>query len=185
MYPAYKEYKQIGKIPLNRANTHNRMFYITYGLLHQPECKCYHDMPRASEIADDFATNKGVSFAFMNLSKFSNESGGWKSDWNLINRFVLASKNEKCNFYNKEIELLDPDVIITMNFGAEKIEVLGEYSDYLYGEDVSSYNLKVGDDKEIPLFDMWHFAAVRKNFDKSYYSPLIDRIKQLRLSFNV
>ncbi len=75
LHQAYRTTKEIGGGHLKTSQFHRWMLYTAYGLMNGlPEWK---DIPDVGEIGDGFATADGVSFAFMNLSKFSNESDHW------------------------------------------------------------------------------------------------------------
>ncbi len=88
------------------------MFHIAYAVIHG--YKHWDGIPWAVKIGDTFATAEGIIFAIMNLSKFSNESADdYSADWNLIALSVESSGD----FIRREIGLLEPDGVITMNIG--------------------------------------------------------------------
>ena len=154
------------------------MIYIAYALEHKEYN--WHNIPYADEIINKFAKKDGFSFAFMNLSKFSNESGDWSADNELINSFIDLSNKSKENFFSSEIDLLNPDIIIGMNFGvwAECLGSFSERQDY-YGNngDVRVCILKTQSGKEYPYFDTWHFSAPGKSPIRDIYYPLLDALK--------
>lgn len=125
LYGAYLDNK-IGSKTLNAHQFHSTMIYIAYALEHKEYN--WHNIPYADEIINEFAKKDGFSFAFMNLSKFSNESGDWSADNELINSFIDLSNKSKENFFSSEIDLLNPDIIIGMNFG-DWAECLGSFSE--------------------------------------------------------
>lgn len=177
LHNAYKD-KTVGGRPLNSCRFHALMFYIVWGMNNGfPE---WDSLPMATEIVEDFSTDKGISFAFMNLSKFSNNSESWKADWSLIDSFIDASKHHDFNLFNKEIEIINPDIIICMNLN-ERLSHLGERKiiNETSNENISCQSLLVND-KYIPLFDMYHFSAF-KNKRTVYYEPLRDALKKLSL----
>ena len=148
----------------------SKLFYITYGV-NNNLCE---KIPSASEMITSFGNEDGISYAYMNLSKFSNEDDGYATNWKNVNRFLALSEGEE-NLCNKEIQLLNPDIIITMNFGNWRVKkYLGVIAND-YGRDekgnIHKYELQVGE-KTIPLFDMWHFSAPGKDFEECYYLPL-------------
>ena len=171
LYRAYTIDNTIGDKSLNQAQFHALMLYITYGL-NNNYCS-WEDIPSASEIAKNFTTEHGVSFAFMNISKFSNDSGNWQADWNLINGFIDASSNGSSNYFSRQIELLHPDIILTMNLES-LLNSLGQLDPISYGKDVSAYKLHTAE-KEYLLIDMFHFSAVKSQKD-CFYSPLLSAL---------
>lgn len=109
---------KIGDKTLNEHKFHALMLYVVYGLQHN--CLDYNNIPCATEISKNFATPNGISYAFMNLSKFSNESGHWISDDALIDSFLRISSMSPENYFAKEIEILNPDLIIGMNLNEDE-----------------------------------------------------------------
>lgn len=177
LYEAYMD-NRIGSKTLNAHQFHSTMIYIAYALEHKEYD--WHNIPYANEIISQFAKKDGFSFAFMNLSKFSNESGDWVADNELINDFIDLSVLSKENFFGSEIDFLKPDIIIGMNFGS-RAECLGSFStrqDY-YGNngDVRVCRLKTQSGKEYPYFDTWHFSAPGKSPSRDIYYPLLEALK--------
>lgn len=176
LYEAYLE-NRIGSKTLNAHRFHSTMIYISYAL----ENKEYDwiKIPYADKIITEFARKDGFSFAFMNLSKFSNESGGWAADNVLINNFIDLSITSKENFFGREIDLLKPDVIIGMNLGS-MAECLGSFSDsqvyYGNNDDVRVCSLKTQSGKEYLYFDTWHFSAPGKSPSRDIFLPLMEAL---------
>lgn len=176
LYGAYLD-NRIGSKTLNAHQFHSTMIYIAYAL----ENKEYdwHNIPYADEIINEFAKQNGFSFAFMNLSKFSNESGGWVADNELISNFIDLSLKSKENYFGSEIDLLNPDIIIGMNFGGWD-DCLGSFSESeYYGDngDVSVRRLKTQSGKEYLYVDTWHFSAPGKSPCRDIFNPLIEALK--------
>jgi hypothetical protein len=170
--------KEIGGISLNRYKFHALMLYIAYGL--QYGFPNYRDIPYATEIGNDFATQYGVSYAFMNLSKFSNESGKWQSNEKLMDMFLKISSMSNENLFAKEIEILNPDLIISMNL-KDKHKYLGTLkSPVFYGnnQQVCAQKL-VTDYGEYDFLDCYHFSAPRKKWEIDYYLPIIEAAKNM------
>jgi hypothetical protein len=166
VFDAYKS-KRIGGKNINQYQFHALMMYIAYAL--NNNCFDWNSIPWAEKLCETFGTPDGLSFAFMNLSKFSNWSeSNWQSNWNLINSSLKVSGND--SFIKQEIELLDPDVIITMNLDGN-LSYLGEMRKVLNTTDINKYAYKVNG-KEIPLYDMWHFSAPSKSPRGNYLEPL-------------
>lgn len=165
---SYTEEKAIGTQGLNQHRFHSLMLYIAYALNNgYPE---WDNIPYATEIADNFATGKGVSFAFMNYSKLSNDSDNWQADWDLINSYEKALENASSNFYSEQIDILQPDIILTMNLG-DKLKNLGELEPLEYGQVASYYRLKT-DQGNFLLVDLYHFSAT-KSMNDCYYQPIL------------
>ena len=99
-----------------------RILYLTYGIKMNGAYR-YEDIPESDNILLEMIKNNNYGFALMNISKYSNDSdSGGTADYTLINRFLEDSELEKRNFIREEIELLEPDIIITSNLWNEKIE---------------------------------------------------------------
>ena len=86
------------------------MFYITYGV--NNGFPAYSDVPYATELAETFATRDGISFAFMNLSKISNEEKSWQTKWGRVDASLKVSEASVC-LEEREVEILRPDVVIS------------------------------------------------------------------------
>lgn len=95
LYEAYQE-KRIGSKTLNQHKFHSTMLYLTYAIEHA--VYKWEEIPYADEFISEFAQPGGISNAFMNLSKFSNGSGSWASDYNLIDLFISASIQSPVDF---------------------------------------------------------------------------------------
>lgn len=108
----------------------------------------------------------------MNLSKFSNESGAWQADEELIDSFLKLSLNPYYDFFAHEINILDPDIIISMNL-EERMKYMGTFSNpKWYGEkkhDVCYQILTTSLGKQYPLLDTWHFSAPNKSPKKNFF----------------
>mgnify|MGYP000934652881 FL=1 len=164
LYNAYKG-NRIGNKHINQHKFHYLMFYIAYGA--NNGFPNWNEIPAASELSATFATSSGISFSFMNISKLCNESEDWKADWTLIDSFIDAFKDSKRNYYRDEIAIINPDIIITMNLEI-RLAALGKVDVIEYGEDISKYNILIND-KNIPLFDLFHFSAPGKSPKEKYY----------------
>ena len=176
VFEAYHN-KIVGCRPLNQYQFHATMLYISYALKH----KVYewNAIPYATEFVDEFGMSDGCSFAFMNISKLSNESGQWQADEELIDTFGRLSQNPNCDYFAKEIGLLNPDVIIGMNLG-ERMKLLGEFSNFKYygsKDDVCFQTLTTFDGKSYIYLDVWHFSAPRKSPERDIFTPIIESLK--------
>ena len=92
-----------------------KIFYIIYGI-EKKGTMAFKDIPVADEIKNECFKENRFPFAFINISKYSNDSIRLKSDAILINRFLEDTELDKRNFLMEQISILDPDVVITYNF---------------------------------------------------------------------
>ena len=118
----------------------------------------------------------------MNISKYSNDSeNSATADYDLINRFLADSNLTKRNFIREEIELLDPDIIITANLWDTKIKQ--EYLELVFPtgdfEEVKSskneailYDFQFNQ-KKIKFIDAFHFSA-RGSDEGKFYEPIMN-----------
>lgn len=178
LYKAYQE-KRIGSKTLNQHKFHSTMLYLTYAI--ERGVYKWEEIPSADKFISEFAQPKGISNAFMNLSKFSNESGRWAADNNLIDSFIEASKKSPINFFATEIDLLAPDIIFGMNFSEERMKCLGKFefeSPKMYGNnDVCFHILTTPSGKTYPYLDCWHFSAPNKKTGTDIFNPAIEALQ--------
>lgn len=182
----------VGKSPLNTTQNvfHSLMLYVAWGILHN--CPNFKDIPEDIDIAKDFATEAGISFAFMNLSKFSNEEK-WEANTWLIDKFLEISSQYDYNLMAKEIRIINPDLIISMLHAKDfrdKYERMGQviwtkkFDKVNIGELTLDLN---SEDKKYNLIDVEHFGAVRykpndqinqmsweEKCEKYVYSPIME-----------
>lgn len=152
LYPAYRETKRIGpRQHLNRSKFHSRMIHIAYGIVNG--LPMWQDIPYASKLGDTFGAVDGVSFAFMNISKLSNEGEHWSSDWSAINTAHGLSTQGR-SFNQEEVAILEPHVVITMNLG-DKIASLGQLTPIHASDLARSFWLDSGPHRSL-LIDTFH-----------------------------
>jgi hypothetical protein len=174
LYACYRgEDKLIGDRHLDSYQFHNRMMRIAYGILNGiPE---WQKIDYASNLSNTFCRPNGWSFAFMNISKLSNESGRWAADRNLINAAYRLSTAPR-NFIKEEIAILEPQIVIAMNL-EEKLDSLGTLSPSIHDSaDVHSFWLEIGGHRSL-LINSWHFSYWRKKDIPDYYVPICDAIR--------
>lgn len=175
---------------VNQYPFHRRQFYIAYGILcffgsnqgerHFPKWK---DVPWASEMARKiFARSRGeaingldsISWAFINLSKFSNETDNWQTDYSSrYLPFVTDDHNRRC--LKEQISILQPHLIIGANVGELK-DVLG-YEDCDTTEKACFYYPPTPDGCFPPFLDCYHFAAM-KDDESGFYIPVCKVIER-------
>lgn len=142
---------------INRDRFHKMLIQVAYGIIHQ---KTWNEIPSASEICGNREIFDKVSFAFMNLSKLSNENtipGHTQTDWNLINTSLdMTLKGE--NLILQEITALNPDLMVCMNYERDRLcRVFGDKLK-IFDNDWLKYHLKING-RDILLLDQWHFSA--------------------------
>ena len=169
LYNAYKT-NYIGGRHINKYAFHRRLFYIAYGLTHN--CPPWTEIPYPGDITADFACPSGLSFAFMNLSKLSNETNHpTRMNWSVVTPFIECCQNAGTNFFNREIAILKPDIIITMNF-YYCLTALGELETLEPHPYADRLLLKV-DGRSIPLLNTYHFSAIKSDLDV-FYNPVVE-----------
>jgi hypothetical protein len=174
LFEAYRSKdKSIGGQHLDNNNFHSRMIYIAYGIMNG--MPLWQDIPYASEIVDTFGEAGGLSFAFMNISKLSNESEHFASDFDAINASYAVSTQGR-NFIQEEVAILKPHIVITMNL-EDKIHALGQLTELHRSGETEAYRLICGDQHSL-LINTWHFAAWNKNAIKCFYNPICDAIRR-------
>ena len=184
---AYRE-DCVANVTVNRHAFHSRMMYIAYGAIKGNFELDYDDLPTSSSIARTFGTTDGISFAFMELSKYSNESDDANSrcDSKLMKQFLIDSDLEHTEFIKKELALLEPDVIITMNLWECGIDgglietALGKVSQICenkYFPYATLNSLTVGS-QDVPLIDLAHFSS-RKSHKGDFYDPAMRIMRDL------
>ena len=172
LFHEYRGRQEIGGRHLNFDAFHSRMLYIAWGLLNgMPD---WETIPWANEIASSFGSESGISFAFMNLSKLSNESDQWLSDWEMIKASHDSATSTR-NFIREEVALLKPNIVITMNLG-DRLKALGNMELIEQTTNVNSYWLDSDGHRSLML-DCYHFSAPGKSHVASYYAPICKAVR--------
>jgi hypothetical protein len=187
---AYRE-NSVGGRTLDQVQNsfHNRMMYLTWGILRDGTVP-YQEVPWASEIGKTFGTPEGISFAFMEISKYSNDGQDAPShrDVELMTSFLKDSQLEKRNFVREELDILDPDLVITMNLWMSGLDydllelALGEVPTVdaeTYQPEAGLYTITINN-RAVPLIDLFHFSAI-KNTEESFYNVVMSIIKKRKL----
>lgn len=179
LYQAYKQ-NRIGNKSVNRYAFHRRMLYMLYGI--QRGFPAWKDIPTAQHIARNFATPYGVSCAFLNLSKTSNEREHWNTDWQALR----VSLETGISFLKREISLLQPDLIVSSNVGLAPAfdslpELLSKHPDDLLDVHHCELNGRV-----VYWLNTFHFSAFSRgrgnpglNDYDSFYQPLKNAVLSL------
>ncbi|WP_315601350.1 hypothetical protein [Treponema socranskii] len=167
----------------NKNSWWRHIFYIVYGIKTEGKFP-FENIPTALEILNKMRETKDFGFACINISKYSNDDpDNWETNTDLVDRFLKDSELEKTNFFQEQLKILDPDIIITANLWdgtiAENYINLcfpGEFSKNKTlthnKEGVAAdgkYNLN---GKEIDYIDLFHFSA-NKSDEYCYYNPVM------------
>ncbi len=171
-----------------------RVFYVVYGIQHEGKVP-FRVIPYANEIKEACVKANSFPFAFINLSKYSNDSKSWKADYVLMNRFLEDAELGRRNYLREQISILDPDIIISCNLWGDaridldKLDLIFPPDDFskripkLSTEGISDvYNFSF-EGKNIRFIDLHHFSAIRVGklmgyeLDKLYfYDPVMKAV---------
>jgi hypothetical protein len=159
-----------------------RLLYIVHGIRSKGKLE-FEDVKRKT--ADGIAKEiKDHGFAFMDISKYSNiNKDKPDADYHLINQFLKDSNLEKINYFQKEIEILNPDIIITLNLWNGKIDQ--KYLDLCFGKIEWE---KINDDidgkvnvsniilngKNIKLLNTYSFTDYSHSDKEYFYDPVME-----------
>lgn len=121
------------KRSINGAKFHKLLIEVAYGIIHECSWNISEGnpskphVPFASDICgEDEKVFDRVSFAFMDLCKWSHDSGDGSANgtgvvWDAVDAFIDHSAKGNRNFILEELSLLSPDIVISMNLGQELI----------------------------------------------------------------
>lgn len=159
-----------GSSRLTASAFHRRIFYMMHAIAYGS--REWNQVPNAVELAKDFASEGHTSFAFMNLNKESNETGRTKTRWNNLYAFVDKSRD----YIRREIEILDPDIIITANlFDKLPTAIADVFPGHKYVQhfgrthkDLAAYEWKINGHR-VYIFDTFHWSAIKKEY-QCYYA---------------
>lgn len=166
---------------INTSTFWRRILYIVYGIQKKGK-KEYSEIPYAKEILAEMQKKNDYGFALMNISKYSNDAeNGATANFKLINQFLQDSELTKRNFIREEISILDPDIIITANLWAGRIDC-DELEKIIPEKDCKciknindtaclydfNFNGKI-----IKLIDLFHFSRSGSD-EKLFYTPTME-----------
>ncbi len=169
LYPGIKENKVDGKSLRNYA-FHRRILYLTYAL--QKGEYDFEEIPYPERIIGEFGTDK-ISYAFMNISKFSNDEPDSSYAYDeLISKSVeISTKNR--NYIREQINLLNADIIITMNLG-KWLKNIGDLKLLEKTDEVNCYEAYINNHRKLVL-DTYHFSSIF-NEKKYFFDSIIEAI---------
>ena len=171
----YEDLKKgfVGSCSINKCLFHKRIFKIAYGILIDKLCS-YEKIPPASKMCDYFATEK-FSFAFMNVSKISNETDSYRTNWGNL----FKSLDDSISLIRKEIEMLNPDIIVSgINhmdvFSAifpdsKKLKLQNDKIDW------DTFSVKILD-RDIRIINNYHFSYWSIS-DVDFYNIVLNSFK--------
>ncbi len=182
LYNCYKNEKYIGDennkpIHVNSYTFHRRILQIAYSILNKTNT----NIPSASEIGDLIGERNGISFAFKNISNILNQK-----TVRLDRELVTASVNKWSEYFLKEMEILDPQIVIIGNIISNKLDNRFFY-DQLKMKPISP----AGDicihkgtlnGHDVIGIETYHFSALKHNKDigikddESFINPIFDYI---------
>ena len=169
----------------NNNSFWRHILYIMYGIKTEGKYS-FEEIPTALEIQNEMYSNNNFGFATINISKYSNDDkNNWQTNIVLANRFLKDSNLDKTNFFQKELELLNPDIIITANlwehvlFNEEYLDLclpktnFSKGKNVIYdGESVAEYGKYNLNGRDIDYIDLYHFSA-KKSDKYCYYNPVM------------
>jgi hypothetical protein len=170
---------------VNQYPFHKRQFYIAYGIIKFVETGYFpkwQDVPWASDMAkmifaketqspsENIGGLSSISWAFINLSKISNNTGDWRVG-EAYHTFINDQQNQR--FIREQIEVLAPRIIIGANV-PELVQILNYSFSDKDNEDCHYY----GPNGKFPHFmNCWHFSAIKS--DKNvFYDPIVDVVQK-------
>lgn len=155
-----------------------RVFYILYGIEHSGNSSFQEAERNFDEYVKSKIANQNYGFGLMNLSKYANlaENSGTKASRYLIKRFIDDSELDLRNYFMEEINLLKPDIIITMNifsyFRNEEIfPNLEDTADVPHRS--GSVDIFVDKDEKYYVFDTEHFSNMTYS-DQNMYEKIME-----------
>ena len=165
---------------INTAKFHKMLIKVAWGILNN---KSWNDIPQANRLCDEKIFDK-LSFAFMNLSKLSNNlftQETTQTNWQLVDHSIRMSINSKMNLIAEEIDLLKPDLIIAMNIPPAMLEKV--FGTNLEGDRKNDfvYKLKSKEDdikKDILLLNPYHFSSTKCE-KTCIYNPIHKKIADI------
>lgn len=163
------------------------ILYIVHGIQTEGK-KTFEEVQikTALEILDEMYNKNDFGFATINISKYSNDDpNNWQTNVDLANRFLKDSNLDKTNFFQRELEILNPDIIITAKlwasglFNEEYLDLCLPKTNFskcknvtYQGKSVAKYGKYNLNGHEVDFIDLHHFSA-KKSDKYCYYNPVM------------
>lgn len=171
----YQHYDWLKSKALNGSTLWRKMLRFTWGL--ENNTADWADVPSLDEILNNFASDDGISFGMINYSKISRpHNGTTKADWQQIINFAKASLESPKNFYIRQLEIINPDVIISMNvFDAfddvclDVFEGALKYISHTNNKSAALFEFMLNN-RKIPVIDTYHLGSTIS--DKEHYESI-------------
>lgn len=185
---------KVGSWSLNQYPFHKRQFYMAYGILVAARSPSYSfpewkDVPWADTLANGiFAKESGsldnskltsMSWAFMNLSKISNDTDDWRTDESRYRPYV----DSHYEAIKEEVKQLKPDLIIGANV-YDLVSILGYDEKNCDRENADCYFYPSPKEGVPPFLNCYHFSAIKSD-RKCFYDAVAsvlskdDRLKNI------
>jgi hypothetical protein len=156
------------------------MHYIVQGIKGNGKLE-FKNLKKANDYAKEMVNTNDYGFAFMNISKYTNDTDeGANADFYMINKFMEHSNLENRNYFREELEILDPDIIITMNLWDGHID--GKYLDLCFGKielDINdgkvNFDNIILNNKNVKLLNTYAFSS-HYSEQEYFYDPLMELI---------
>lgn len=166
---------------INSDNFWRKVLYMLYGIRNEGKIP-YAEIPYADDIAKQMVESTDFGFAVMQLSKYSNDSdNGSKRNIELMNRFLEDSELEKRNFFQEELALLNPDIMILANLW--ECGVKDDYLELCFPsknfknwknyKNVANYGEYDLNGKNVRFINTYHFSSI-KSIENCFYNPVME-----------
>ena len=169
----------------NKNNFWRHILYVVHGIKTEGT-ETYEEIPTADAIMDKMFNDNNFGFAVINISKYSNDDEeNWQTNVDLANRFLKDSNLDKTNFFQRELEILNPDIIITAKlwasglFNEEYLDLCLPKANFskcknvtYQGKPVAKYGKYNLNGHEVDFIDLHHFSA-KKSDKYCYYNPVM------------
>ena len=169
----------------NKNNFWRHILYVVHGIKTEGT-ETYEEIPTADAIMDKMFNDNNFGFAVINISKYSNDDEeNWQTNVDLANRFLRDSNLGETNFFQRELEILNPDIIITANlwergiFDKEYLDLCLPNEKFSNLKNVTHQGKKVAEygkynlnGRNIDYIDLHHFSA-KKSDKYCYYNPVM------------
>jgi len=159
-----------------------RVLRITEGIKNNGAIK-FDNLKTADNIAKEMIKSNDFGYAVMNVSKYSNErKDGGNANKKMINNFLEHSLSSKINYFQNELNILSPDIIITGNLWNGIISK--EYLKLCFGFDlekikprkrngsVDLYEININN-KLTKLLNVYHFSSRNTSDKNDFYLPIM------------